>query len=589
MNVNIDSSCPKFAPLPLAKYEHALPASELRFRALSEFLPIGIFQTDREGNFIYTNPRWQEMFGLSREESIRHGWRPVLHEDDHDHVISEWERSITTHTEFNLEFRIHHGRGDVRVVHVRSRPMQTNELDATSHVGSVEDITDHKLAEQSLRQMLLDVAEARRKLETQSTLLREQNVALEKAQAKAELANRSKSEFLANMSHEIRTPMTSIMGFAELLSDDRNGVLDNEQRNAFVTTIKRNGEHLLSIINDILDLSKIEAGKLTVERVEVNIRGLVQEVISLMQVKADAKRLGVKAIFPATLPRFVQTDPVRLRQILVNLVGNAIKFTELGEVTIRVCYSPAVPTQLIIAVIDTGIGMSADQKSRIFSAFEQADTSTTRRFGGTGLGLLISQRLAGMLGGTIEVDSELSLGSEFRLNIEVGVTSQPPETQEAPSHESPLTVKPSRGAEPLTGKRVLFAEDGPDNQRLISFYLRKAGAKVCVVSDGKEALEAMTSDGTIDGPLLNPLPYDLIVSDMLMPNIDGYLFARMLRAKGFQEPILALTANTMQGDMEKCFQAGCTHFASKPVDRIKFIQLCVEASEPSYNHSASST
>jgi CheY-like chemotaxis protein len=382
--------------------------------------------------------------------------------------------------------------------------------------------------------------------------------------------------------------MTSIMGFADLLSDDRNGALDNEQRNSFITTIKRNGEHLLSIINDILDLSKIEAGKLAVERVEVNITQLVQEVISLMQVKADAKRLAVKAVFPATLPRLVETDPVRLRQILVNLVGNAIKFTELGEVTVCVRYSPETPTRLTIAVIDTGMGMSADQKSRIFSAFEQADTSTTRRFGGTGLGLLISQRLAAMLGGTIEVKSELGLGSEFIMTVEVGLTSQSQQPNESGTPDSPQAVKPTQVAEPLEGKRVLLAEDGPDNQRLISFYLRKAGATVCVVSDGKEALEAMTSDGTIDGPLLSPLPYDLIVSDMLMPNIDGYLFARMLRAKGFQEPILALTANTMQGDKEKCLEAGCTHFASKPVDRNKLIQLCVEASESAHARSASS-
>jgi CheY-like chemotaxis protein len=174
------------------------------------------------------------------------------------------------------------------------------------------------------------------------------------------------------------------------------------------------------------------------------------------------------------------------------------------------------------------------------------------------------------------------------MTVEVGLTSQSQQPNESGTPDSPQAVKPTQVAEPLEGKRVLLAEDGPDNQRLISFYLRKAGATVCVVSDGKEALEAMTSDGTIDGPLLSPLPYDLIISDMLMPNIDGYLFAQMLRAKGFQEPILALTANTMQGDKEKCLEAGCTHFASKPVDRNKLIQLCVEASESAHARSASS-
>jgi PAS domain S-box-containing protein len=556
--------------------QKALAESESRFRSLSEFSPVGIFQADSHGKFIYTNPRWQEMFGLTCEQSLLSAWNSVIHEDDFHAVQAQWQQAVKEGSEFSSEFRIIHHLGEVRSVHARSRSMKTNAGHAAGFVGTVEDITDRKLADARLQEMLVDVAEARHKLELQSLLLKEQNDALERAQAKAELASQSKSEFLANMSHEIRTPMTSIMGFADLLSEDRNGELDHEQRQGFINTIKRNGEHLLSIINDILDISKIEAGKLAVEHVDVELRALVTEVIDLMQVKADAKKLGLKAEVPNHLPRFVQSDPVRLRQILVNLVGNAIKFTELGGVTVRVDYDVSTPTKLSFAVIDSGIGMTPEQQGRIFNAFEQADTSTTRRFGGTGLGLLISQRLAQMLGGRIKVSSVYGKGSVFTLEIAV-----------LPSALNPRGVggslcdvaRPASNVkrEPLTGKRILLAEDGPDNQRLISFYLRKAGAKVCVVDDGVQAIQAMTVDGSVDGPLIEPVPYDLIITDMLMPNMDGYLVAQLLRNKGLTLSIMALTANAMQGDKEKCLAAGCSHFASKPVDRNQFISTCVEA------------
>jgi PAS domain S-box-containing protein len=556
--------------------QKALAESESRFRALSEFSPVGVFQADCQGRFIYTNPRWQEMFGLSREQSRATGWNSVIHQDDFDGVTADWQLAIEQGSEFSREFRIVRSSGDVRSVHARSRSMKIGEKQLTGFVGTVEDITDRKQADARLKEMLIDVAEARHKLELQSLLLKEQNDALERAQAKAELASRSKSEFLANMSHEIRTPMTSIMGFADLLSEDRNGELDHEQRQGFINTIKRNGEHLLSIINDILDISKIEAGKLAVERVDVDAKALVHEVIDLMRVKADGKKLNLKAEIPDHLPRYVQSDPVRLRQILVNLVGNAIKFTELGEVVVRLDFDASVPTKLSFAVIDTGIGITPEQQGRIFNAFEQADMSTTRKFGGTGLGLLISQRLAQMLGGRIKVSSVYGKGSVFTLEIAVLPSAFLAAGDRLPSADTAKPV-PSGKLEPLAGARILLAEDGPDNQRLIAFYLRKAGAKVCVVDDGVQAIQAMTVDGSIDGDLILPVPYDLIVTDMLMPNMDGYLVAQMLRNKGLHHSIIALTANAMQGDKEKCLAAGCSHFASKPVDRNQFIAICAEA------------
>jgi PAS domain S-box-containing protein len=406
--------------------------------------------------------------------------------------------------------------------------------------------------------------------------------ALLAAQRDADAASAAKSEFLANMSHEIRTPMTAILGFTDLLASEVDGEIGPQLRLDYVETIRRNGEHLLQIINDILDISKIEAGKMAMEYVAVDTSQMVNDVLALMRVKASAKGLKLHWTMAGTIPEMIHSDPVRLRQILVNLIGNAIKFTELGEVSVHVDFHADVDL-ISFAVHDTGIGMTNEQIDRLFGAFEQADTSTTRKYGGTGLGLRISKRLAQLLGGDITVTSAIDSGSTFTLSINAGTFAidglqsvEEPLTMRADVEEKQSQQHQGAAAMPLAGMRLLLAEDGPDNQRLIAHILRKNGAEVQVAENGKIAIEMLTIDGTIEGILRSPSPFDVMISDMQMPVLDGYSTVRLLRSKGGKMPIIALTANAMSSDVEKCMEAGCNAYASKPIDKAILISLCQE-------------
>ena len=398
--------------------------------------------------------------------------------------------------------------------------------------------------------------------------------ALMAARRQAEAASRSKSDFLANMSHEIRTPMTAILGFTELLGDDHHE-LTREQRDVYIDTIRRNGQHLLSLINDILDVSKIEAGRMTVEHVEVRPVELVRDVMALMSVKAEAKGLRLHAESTGDVPAGVASDPMRLRQILVNLVGNAIKFTEHGEVRIVVGTDA---DHLFFEIRDTGIGIAETQQAGLFQAFTQADSSTTRKHGGTGLGLHISQRLASMLGGRITVQSEPGRGSTFRLSIRAERWPGARDLYAGPINPAPGAAAPAvqAGADvrPLEGLRILLAEDGPDNTRLITFHLRRAGAEVIAVENGRLAMERLTVDQSADGELHNRSDIDLIITDIQMPEMDGYELAGLLRRRGWDRPIIALTAHAMAGDRERCLAAGCDAYCTKPVQATELVEAC---------------
>lgn len=386
---------------------------------------------------------------------------------------------------------------------------------------------------------------------------------LRQAQAASQVASRLKSEFLANMSHEIRTPMTAILGFADELTDS----LQRCEQREMASTIKRNGEHLLELINDILDLSKIEAGKLAIDLVPCSPAEIVDDVLQVMRFRADARQLTLSVERSEHFPEWVLSDPTRLRQILFNLVGNAVKFTMVGGVRVVLGWQPGQARgRLSIAVSDTGIGISAEQQERLFQPFTQADASTTRRFGGTGLGLAISQRLAEMLHGRIEATSQPGAGSTFTLTIAAEQVHAPPEHTAADlaTQESASAANACRLAEP---RRVLLAEDGADNQRLLCRVLERAGAEVMLVDNGLAAVDAALASAQ------RQAPFDVVLMDMQMPVLDGYEATARLRAAGYQGRIVALTAHTMTGGREKCLAAGCDDYLPKPIDRRRLIEL----------------
>jgi PAS domain S-box-containing protein len=390
---------------------------------------------------------------------------------------------------------------------------------------------------------------------------------LEKARETAEAATRAKSEFLANTSHEIRTPMTAILGFTELLLEPERS---EAERREYARTIQRNGDHLVSIINDVLDLSKVEAGKMVVEHLRCSPVAIVSEVCGLMRARAIEKKLGFGMQFVGPVPQTILSDPTRLRQILLNLLGNALKFTERGGVvvlTTLVDLPTAPDPRIAFSVVDTGIGMTHEEADRIFNPFTQADSSMTRRFGGTGLGLSISKRLAAMLGGDVRVTSAPGRGTTFTLTVRTGPLAGVPLVDGAKEVQEVEARRASSASAPpaeIRG-RLLLAEDGHDNQVLISLHLRRAGAVVEVAENGRVAVEKAAA------ALAAGAPFDCILMDMQMPEVDGYTATRRLRELGYRAPIVALTAHAMEGDRAKCLDAGCDQYLTKPVDRLELL------------------
>ncbi|WP_455222538.1 ATP-binding protein [Kaarinaea lacus] len=386
---------------------------------------------------------------------------------------------------------------------------------------------------------------------------------LKRAKDAAELANRAKSGFLANMSHEIRTPLTAILGFSETLLDKDQSEQEKQQS---VESIIKAGSHLQQIINDVLDLSKIEAEQLEIEYVDTSLFRMLSDIDALVGEHAREKGLSFDIFFKFPVPRKIVTDPTRLKQILINICDNARKFTETGGISIDVAYLEH-SQQISFTITDTGIGMSHQEMGNIFKAFTQADTSTIRKYGGTGLGLCISQQLAQKLGGNISCHSEKGKGSQFIVtiaaNIEAGAEFVN-EMGKADLQQQDYARKRAKAPHALTGK-VLLAEDSVDNQQLISMYVRKTGASITIAENGKIAVNhAMSED------------FDLILMDMQMPVMGGLEATQWLRQIGCRTPIVALTANAMKQDRDRCLAAGADGYLTKPVDLQRFYQVLVK-------------
>jgi len=503
--------------------------------------------------------------------------------------FAELVQPLRDGTEDKIDFTTVHRRKDGSMYPVDVN-FQLSVLESRPvFVAIILDITERKKTEAELNARAEELTAQKQELTAQKQELTAQkqelaatNVELNRARLDAEAASRAKSEFLANMSHEIRTPMTAILGFADVLYEgvarctccvEHAACETRRQSRDYIETIRRNCQHLLGIINDILDLSKIEAGKFESECVTCSPIQALGEVYNLMRVRSDAKGLMFEIVNDSPIPQLIQTDPVRLKQILVNLVGNAVKFTEQGFVRIEVrCVDgPSNSPTLEFDVVDSGISMTPEQSDKLFQAFTQADASTTREYGGTGLGLAISQRLAQVLGGDIQlIETQVGVGSRFRLTLPTGSLADVPRivapdwNAESPQAET-LSVKVDDA--PLADRRILLAEDGPDNQRLISHLLRKAGAQAEVTENGQEALDAAIAARDQDHP------FDVILMDMQMPVMDGYEATRQLRENDYAGAIIALTAHAMAGDRERCLAAGCDDYITKPVHRKALVDI----------------
>jgi two-component system, sensor histidine kinase len=378
----------------------------------------------------------------------------------------------------------------------------------------------------------------------------------------ATTANRAKSEFLANMSHEIRTPMNAIIGFSDLLYEDDL----TEEQHSYVRMICNSSRNLLALINDVLDYSKIEAGKLTINPIECRIGDLIGEIESMLRPMAIGKQILFDILQCDFLPESTCIDSVRVRQCLINLINNAIKFTDKGHVFVSITLQNIDGQPFLrFDVEDTGIGIPKNKQKLVFESFTQADGATTRKYGGTGLGLAITKKLAELMGGRIELQSEPGKGSVFTLLVPSGVNWPDVDTALWNKYKliDELTemTDTEKGSCMFSGK-ILVAEDNPSNQKLITILLQKIGLEVTIADDGGKAVEKCAAE-----------TFDLILMDMQMPNMNGYDATRQLRKQGVKTPVIAVTANAMMGDEDKCLEAGCDGYISKPIDRAKLTEV----------------
>lgn len=507
--------------------------SASRFERLLDEMPQLAWSADSEGDVIYANRRCTEYTGIDVADKSGGGWAQSLHSDDAVLVYQLWQEAIKKKIEFQCEYRLRSVTGDFRWFLGRAVPIKNEDGQVLEWFGSATDIQNQKLIESELQMARKD----------------------------ADAANEAKSQFLANMSHEIRTPLGVMLGYTELVLESTT--LDDESR-VYLTAARNNGEMLKKVIGELLDLAKIESEKLELEIIQTDLQKIVSEVVKSFEMKAAEKstQLIVKNMRPISFR--VMTDPTAVRQILTNLIANAIRFTEAGRITIEMNIENLSDkyARVSFGVEDTGLGIAIEHQKNLFQSFYQAKSKANGRHSGTGLGLVISQKLAHLLGGDVELArSQIGVGSQFNFHFQV----ESIQVESTENRKNPAAAESDDSVLHLKGRKVLVVEDSADNRELVSHYLERAGAEVTTAGDGKSGIARAVQDQP-----------DLILMDIQMPGIDGHEAMAQLRRLNFKKPIVALTANALKSERDRAMNLGFTSYLTKPLDRRKLINTLSE-------------
>jgi PAS domain S-box-containing protein len=538
----------------------AITSRDILLKEAQSIAHLGSWERNVEGTEVSMSDEMYNIYGIDRQTKVTAAdLRSFGDPRDREKIRFALESAVQNKKPFNIDHVIHLTDGTSKYVQTRGQVFVDDKGKVVKIVGTTQDITDRKAIERELLQTQIELESRvqQRTADLEQALLGEK-----KAKEEAEAATKAKMTFLANMSHEIRTPMNAILGFADLLAYEKL----NEEQDELLSRIHANGTLLLRIIDDILDLSKFEAGKMPVEKSWVSYVSIVEEVTASLSLMAQKKGIAIKVEKTSAIPDAIYADPVRVRQILVNLIGNAVKFSEKGPITIRLkSENINGKTQISTEVQDLGIGISEEGQRQIFQAFGQADTSIIRKFGGTGLGLVLSRHFARAMGGNLSLlESKEGAGSTFLFTL---VSEGEEHKQQEPLPKAQAPKAPVTLAD-FAGKtvRVLLAEDTPDNQILIRRYLKSENFEVTCADDGFEALQLATNN-----------EFDVILMDIQMPGMDGLQATKELRNGGYQKPIIALTAHALREEIEKSFEAGCNAHLTKPINRSDLLRAIKDA------------